>query len=387
MAATRVSSLLQLAALMANLPLSASEYWESGFGGYGQAFNERVGPYDANSTRFIDAINISNATGVFKIPGYDVSKPYPGTLIDGWTLRLALLDFSREGYVGRYYHENGTLDYETGDAMVGHSMQIQAPDALLQTAEDGTKVVNTDPSWGMCMWSFGAPGPSRKERYNNPSNKPLAEDGSCKGFLSDECIAALEKATQYAFAIPDDTYKYKGQFGSPVTCQSISTPDECGEYGPGNAGGSVPSYGGVPIRYLNGSVTESDGWEFISDKGTLFNSTADLQGFWDSLVVNYWVVLTAMVNATLDPEVAGYEKAPPMSRVHCVAANGMGTGKGFTFSGVVSANAQDSAGGGGSGSTGGTNGGGDDSGAGVMSPVGWVVGASLVLTVVLGAWA
>jgi hypothetical protein len=383
MAAIRVSSLLQLAAL-ASLPVSASEYWESGFGGYGQAFNERVGPYDANSTRFLEEMTSSNATGVFKIPGYDVSKPYPGSPIDGWTLSLALLDFSQEGHISRYYDKNGTLDYEDGDAMIGHSMTIQAPASLLQTAPDGTKVVNTDPSWGMCFWSFGSPGPSRKERYNNPSNKPLAEDGSCKGFLSDECIAALEKAPQYAFAIPDSTYKHKGQFGSPVTCQSITTPDECGEYGPGNAGMGVPSYGGVPIRYLNGSVTETDGWEFLSDRGELFNSTKDLQEFWDSMVVNYWVVLTAMVNATLDPEVLGYEKAPPMSRVHCVAPNGMGTGKGFTFSGVVSANAQDSAGGSGSGNS--TSGDGDDSGAGLMAPVGWMAWASLSLAIVFAGW-
>lgn len=365
---------------IANIPLIAGS--SIGFGGYGDAFNGRVGPWDANSTEFTNAVAASNATGVFKVPGYDVSKPYPGEPIDGWTIRVAAVDLSQVLQSGR------GVDYYTSSRvpMIGHSLTIQAPDALLKTNTDGTKVVNTDPSWGMCSWNFGHPNQLTKDRYNNPDNKPLAEDGSCKGFLSDACIAALERATEYSYSVADSAAEAKGRFGSLTTCDSISTPDECGEHGPGNAGSSVPSYGGVPIPYLNGSVTSTDGWEFEGDIGTHYNSTKDLQEFWDSMVVNYWVVVTAMVNATVDPDTPGYERGTGLSRVHCISPNGAGTGKGFTFSGVVPANALNSAGGEGSGSEGnggnGTNGGDGGSGAGVVSPSRWVVWALLGLPVI-----
>jgi hypothetical protein len=374
--ASRLSILLPLLAL-ANVPQAAANYenyYERGFGGYGDAFNERVGPFDANSTEFLKLVDASNATGIFKIPGYDVSKPYPGTPTDGWTLKLAAVDVS---HPPQEWYTNGVL---TSDAMVGYSLTIQAPDALLKpNPADGTKLVNTDPTWGMCIWNFGSPGHRNHSRYNNPTNKPLAEDGSCAGFLSDECIAALEKNLRLSYSLAT-----KGRYGSPLVCQQLSTPDACGEYGPGNAGSSVPSYGGVPIPFLNGSVTTTDGWEFQKDLGDAYNSTKDLQEFWDSMVVNYWVVVTAMINATVDNRTMGYERNPPLSRVSCVAPNGMGTGKAFTFSGATGANVQN--GGGGGEGSGTKTGDGKNSGAGLVSPARWAGWATLALGVGLGGW-
>jgi len=77
-----------------------------------------------------------------------------------------------------------------------------------------------------------------------------------------------------------------------VTCGGFSLPDDaCGEYGPGNAGGPVPSRLGVPVPYFNGSVTNPDGWLFEGDKGVYYNSTQDPRNHWDSMVLNYWLVL------------------------------------------------------------------------------------------------
>ncbi|KAL2193840.1 hypothetical protein P885DRAFT_63615 [Corynascus similis CBS 632.67] len=377
MTSTRSSFLLPLLAATTNLPLSARGF---GFSGYGEAFPGRVGPWDANSTFFLNAIAASNATGIFHIPGYDVSKPYPGEPIDGWAVHLTALDLSKPS---PYYIR------PEGHPMVGHSLKIQAPDALLQDndEEDGTKEVLVDPSWGMCLWDFDHPSHLEKERYNNRANKPLAADGSCKGFLSDACVAALKKATEEAYEVADSAETTRGQYGSLVTCSSLETPDECGEHGPGGGGTDLPSYGGVPLRFLNGSVTQTDGWEFEGDAGELYNSTADLRDFWDSMVLNYWVLVTAFVNATADPDVPGWERGRTLAEVHCVAPNGAGTGKGFTFSGVVPANAKiSSSGSGGKGSDADAKQEDGNSGAGLVIPGRWMVWASLALPVVLWSW-
>lgn len=365
--------LLRLLAI-ANLPLRSSAHndhpYLATFSGYGAPFTGGVGPYDANSTYFLAAVAASNATGIYKIPGYDVSKPFPGEPMDGWTISLAALDLSYGRLRSYDIDDDGTRTLSSSDAMIGHSMAIQAPESLIKTNDDGTKFVDTHPSWGMCMWNYGSPNQLQKDRWNNPTNKPLAEDGSCKGFLSDACIAALEKGAgqSYSVADPASEDKYKGRYGFLTTCERLSTPDECGDDGPGGAGSSVPSYRGVPIPYLNGSVTDVDGWEFEMTQGEIYNSSKDLHEYWDSMVVNYWVTVTVMVNATADPDKMGYERGPGLPRVHCIAPNGMGTGKGFTFSGTVPANALDFEGGDGGGGGNGGDGGDDDSGAGLMRP-------------------
>lgn len=305
----------------------------SGFGGYGNPFYGRVGPYDANSTAFLEAMEDSNATSIFKIPGYDVSKPFPGEAIDGWTLRITALDLSKPKH--GYVIINGDSRVMVGDASV-----LKAPDSLLRTQADGTKTVDAHASWGMCIWNFDHP--VQKEKWNNLENKPLKEDASCKGFLSDACIAALEReaAKSSVYDIQTSTAKAT-RYGSVVGCRTLKTSDECGMNGPGNAGSSVPSYPGVPVPYLNGSVTQSDGWEFESKLAMVrANSTEDLRLFWDSMVLNYRTIVTAMVNATINPARPSDASNQSLTRVHCVAPNGVGTGKAFTFEGTVPASAK-----------------------------------------------
>ncbi|EAQ83490.1 predicted protein [Chaetomium globosum CBS 148.51] len=291
---------------IANLPLAAGSF--GGFGGYGDAFTGRIGPFDANSTQFLEAIAASNATAVYKIPGHDVSKPYPGAPIDGWRLHLSALDMSQPP----------TYQFSDGKPFIGYSMTISAPPALLKANPDGGgKMVDTDPSWGMCMWAYGHPNQLTKERYNNPANKPLAADGSCAGFLSDACIAALEKATEDAYSVAV----------SATTSRPLRLPRP------------------------------------MQRSGHARRVRRDLQEFWDSQVLNYWVLVTAMVNVTIDPDRESWNPGPGLPSVHCVAPNGQGTGKGFTFSGVVPANALNGDGEeDGGGNVGAGNGGGDEGG-------------------------
>ena len=129
-----------------------------------------------------------------------------------------------------------------------------------------------------------------------------------------------------------------------VRCGGLRTTaiEECGELGPGNAGGSVASHGDVPVPFPNGPVTVADGWEFARDAGAFYNSTRDLRDYWDGMVLNYWPLLTLMVNATADLDGDVRARGPGFARMSCIAPNGVGTGKAFSFSGVVPAGSTDS---------------------------------------------
>ncbi|KAL2125573.1 hypothetical protein VTJ04DRAFT_1938 [Mycothermus thermophilus] len=340
MTSTRHINLWSLLAniILASQPVFGWLFGEEGFGGYGDPFRGRAGPYDANTTEFEAAVAVSNATGVFRIPGYDVSKPWPGQPMDGWTISLAMLDFpSTERWCS-----NGDC---RGNGLVGDSITIQAPDALLKEGEqEETKIVNAHPSWGMCAWIFHAPSQLHPERFNNIENRPLADDGSCVGLLSDECIAALKQGTRYSYLVASSPEEAWTRFPDQVTmCRKLTAPKECGKKGPGNNPSGVPTYGGIPVPYLNGSVTTSDGWFYDGDD--MFNSTQDLRDFWDAQVLNYRVIVTAMVNATIDANATDKDRGDPLAQVFCVAPNGAGTGKGFTFNRTVPANARNFQGG------------------------------------------
>ncbi|KAK3374196.1 hypothetical protein B0T24DRAFT_554094 [Lasiosphaeria ovina] len=341
MAPTRLSGVAALASLLI-LPAHAWTY--RGFGGYASAFQERVGPYDANSTAFLDAVAASNASGLFRIPGYDVSKPFPGEPVDGWTLSVTALDLSQYDY----------RQADADEAMLGYSLTIRAPDALLAANPDGTKAVRTDPTWGMCMWSFGHPSHVNKTRWNNQANKPLAADGSCKGFLPDACIAALEKQASTSYRVADSPSESKGPYGSMASCDRVG-----------------------------------------GDAGRYYNSTKDLQDYWDSMVLNFWPLLTVMVNATVDPNATDSQRGPGFPRMNCISPGGVGTGKAFTFSGVVpGANGTDNggsiAGGNGvnnTGAAGGGNGGAADdkkNSAGIAHPMSTAVWAVLAFSALFG---
>ncbi|KAK4443026.1 hypothetical protein QBC34DRAFT_499285 [Podospora aff. communis PSN243] len=284
-----------------------------GFGGY--ASDSRVGPYDANSTTFLNYLTSSNATGTFSLPLPDISKPYPGGgPIEGWTLSLAMLDIPDPGFSNR------------DESMLGYASVLKAPNSLLVSTSENTKEVNAHPSWGMCLWNFGEP---LRGEVNNPSNKPLAQDGSCAGWLSPACLSKLEEQAKRSWKVVDK----ESPFGSRVACSTLNTPDECGENGPGNSGSATRSYQGVPVRYLNGSVTETDGWYYRSGRDRA-NSTEYVKEFWDRMVLNYWPFVTVLV------DVEGEKDGEGLVNVACVAPNGQGTGKGFTFSGVKPALAE-----------------------------------------------
>ncbi len=194
----------------------------------------RLRPLWCELDRVASSCQRVNSTGLFHIPGYDVSRPYPGKVVDGWTLSIAAMDISRP----RTPEESE--DYR----VVGYSLTIKGPESRIQDAPDGTKILGADSSWGMCAWYW--------PQIANPTNKALADDGSCSGFLPDACITALEKqaTTEY-----DTSPKYHTVFDTHVECNVLRAPDACGDQlGNSSIATGFTTLGGVPVRYLNGSV-------------------------------------------------------------------------------------------------------------------------------------
>lgn len=82
---------------------------------------------------------------------------------------------------------------------------------------------------------------------------------------------------------------------------------------------------GVPVQYLNGSVTNQDGWNIDH------NTTAqDLKDMWDSMVVNFWPVMTVFIHVQNDT--SSLDTQHGLAQLSCIAPDGTGTGKSFTFS-------------------------------------------------------
>ncbi|KAK1763027.1 hypothetical protein QBC33DRAFT_550771 [Phialemonium atrogriseum] len=310
--------LFRLLALAAIASKAAAEVvYGSDFGGYGAPFSGRVGPFDANSTEWLQAVDESNSTGLFHIPGYDVSKPFPGKPMDGWTFSVAAIDVP----TGRERHIYS-------ERMVGYSMTLRAPDKLIKANAAGTKAVSVDSSWGMCLYNWETPTFNNRSWYNNPGNKPLADDGSCVGFLSDECIAALEKAASTGYFIEDLPI---GPYDSRLRCTDVKTPVECGETVGNVTGSPLRTFLGVPIQYLNGSVTQQDGWELTEDDYGV--STQNLTDMWDNFVLNYWPVMTAFVPMG-DGSSVDSDPTPGFARMSCISPNGAGTGKAWSSTGT-----------------------------------------------------
>lgn len=198
-----------------------------GFGGYGNPFGVE-GPYDANSIQWLQAVDASNSTGLFDIPGYNVSQSWPGQSVDGWTLSVAAVDVSLGGL-----DDNDLLGLNDYGRMVGYSMTIKAPDALMKPNTDGTQIVDVNNDWGMCFWNWESPDFGNFSLYNNRESKPLATNGSCTGFLSDACITALENSGATTYDLLD---KPTGPYNTRVRCSDfLDTPAECG----GTVGGTT----------------------------------------------------------------------------------------------------------------------------------------------------
>ncbi|KAM7191844.1 hypothetical protein V8F33_008691 [Rhypophila sp. PSN 637] len=110
---------------------------------------------------------------------------------------------------------------------------------------------------------------------------------------------------------------------------------------------NLPSQDGAPLPYLNGSLTMSQTFRvsaLAAQQGSESNINVQklYRKKWDDMVLNVWPVVIVHLNATLDPLLTddrerqrANRRDRPISLVQCIAPNGVGTGRAFTFSGEV----------------------------------------------------
>lgn len=190
-----------------------------GFGGYGEPCGGLH--FSANDQLWADAVANSNSTGTYTMPGYDVSKPWPGAPLSGWTLSKTAVDLSK--LPGESKLREGIT------AVVASDVRIIAPESLYEPSKNesdhGKPVVNVHPDWVFCAWRwFDPPWVDIHEAAANDSDLAIPEDGSCARLLSEECINAVERQARTAYSFIDGRM---GEYGVRHMCSGIKTPDEC----------------------------------------------------------------------------------------------------------------------------------------------------------------
>jgi hypothetical protein len=118
-----------------------------------------------------------NATGAATLGGFNVSAPFPSTKSDNWTFTIKVkADVPRP---------------ESNDFATGTWLQLDAPDDLVQTNENGSSV-RVDPSWNVCISLLST---------NEIELESGAEtvDPGCRGVLEPECIMGIVQGLQDGF--------------------------------------------------------------------------------------------------------------------------------------------------------------------------------------------
>lgn len=203
--------MMNLALLLASA--STAQAW----GGFSPYLVDNLHGIGAASPQWKQAIAYSNASSSVSFTGRDVTKPWPASPMDGWTISMTAVDLS--------------------PSVMGYDMRLIAPKSLYSTVDPNKVVNDTDatdvelaggkvitdvnPDWVMCNYvSWGGQSFENPKKAFNTSI-PSKPDGDCTGILPDNCIAALEKAAATSY----DTYDGYKHFRA--SCRNFEIPDEC----------------------------------------------------------------------------------------------------------------------------------------------------------------
>lgn len=208
------------ACLLATLLPTLSAAW----GGVLEPNDFSFEPFDAGSKQWKSAVAESNASASFKFTGRDVTKPFPSSEMEGWTINITAVDLT--------------------PFALGWDLKIMAPpslytkvdpdsitnDTVAQSVRDANDLVitNVDPSWFFCTFvSLGGSSFPNSTQGNNPEDKSTKPDGDCSPFISQSCIDAIEKeaSTSYGtgYSLAQNPYGARG------ACGGFDLPKECGD--------------------------------------------------------------------------------------------------------------------------------------------------------------
>ncbi|KAI0517431.1 hypothetical protein F5B22DRAFT_104527 [Xylaria bambusicola] len=216
-----------------------------------------------------------NATGNNSIAGFDLSRPWPSTQVDGWHLAINVTSDIPDS-------QTMNPSNATGRTFTGTSIFLQAPENLRTAFSNQTAIDET--TWKICVVVI----PNAPQE-----NVTVADDGTCT-ILSSQCVADLQQGYVDKFSRNQDCY------GTPPP-----TPSSCGDaINTGNF--NVQQ---LPLASIGGKeifVTASESHDLGDDAAA-----------WDDAVTKSWPVLTiwgwnARANASDD--------ASPTVRLSCISA-------------------------------------------------------------------
>ncbi|KAI1273862.1 hypothetical protein F5Y07DRAFT_244535 [Xylaria sp. FL0933] len=140
-----------------------------------------------------------NATGNTSVTGFDVSKSWPSTQINGWLLAVNVTSDIPDS-------QTMNPSNATGKTFTGTSIYLQSPGNLRTTFANESAVDET--TWKICVVVIP----------NAPSgNVTTADDGTCS-VISSQCVSDLQQGYADKFSRNQDCY------GTPPT-----TPSSCGD--------------------------------------------------------------------------------------------------------------------------------------------------------------
>lgn len=187
-----------------------------GFGGFANPDGDLY--LDARGEIWNNATASSNASGTITIPGYNVSKPWPGEAMDGWTINVTAVDLHRDPL-----RENGQYS-----GAIGMDVKIIAPQSLYvkstNVSDGGMPIVDVNQDWVFCMWHWFSPSWSSDPEKYNPGNKKMKPDGSCEQWITPACISALEREASTAYYIRSEPL---GRYGQRHVCEDFDIPVQC----------------------------------------------------------------------------------------------------------------------------------------------------------------
>lgn len=182
-----------------------------------------LGPVNPEDRYWMSTVAHSNASAVFSIPGRDITKPWPGTSMDGWTLNMTAMDLfpSAIGWDLRVVAPE-SLYSDSPKPSAGGNFS----DEILYNVTNG-KEIKVDPEWVVCTWFTMSADDTWENmtRSDNPKDLATKPDGDCSQWLSDKCVKALEKTAQTSYSRNKRLEKYTYQ--PRVSCKPLGWPDEC----------------------------------------------------------------------------------------------------------------------------------------------------------------
>ncbi|KAJ2993090.1 hypothetical protein NUW58_g1948 [Xylaria curta] len=221
-----------------------------------------------------------NATGNNSIVGFDVSKRWPSTQIDGWHLSINVTNNIQDS-------QAMNPSNATGKAFTGTSIFLQAPESLRNTFSNESTLDET--TWKICVVVI----PNAREE-----NVTTVEDGTCT-ILSPQCVSDLQQAYAVKFPRNQDCY------GTPP-----ATPSSCGD--------------AIDTRHFAAQQLPLDS---ISGREVFVTASEphepDDEKFWDEAAQKTWPVLTiwgwnVRANAPND--------AAPTVQLSCISARDVAEG-------------------------------------------------------------